>query len=383
MKYQNICVTFIFIVPILFIGTIIYMLSNPLPLVSVIIPVYNRETLLSDAVHSLLTQTYKHLEIIIVDDGSTDNTLKVAQSLAKKDSRIRVIASPHQGRWGARNTGLEAANGKYIAYQDSDDISLPYRIERLVTYMEKNSYVHMVGSAFAPIGKIFPPFDYVTTAEGLKGEDLRLIFLLGATPTLQGTILMRRDFIEDNHIRYREEQGRMEELSLYEQFYEHNGYIANLPEVLYQYRMHGDNPKLFYKEAKEFVMLFFNAYWERYFPKTKRAGDFCERLNFISEKNKTWPLFQQQTIVRLQHKLCPDGENLFHRSSVVLRINDMPEIVVVRAHNSNFYSYIKEQKGLLLFQRGLLAGVEWQADKICAVYPTYWSEKWKTADWND
>ncbi len=255
------------------------------PLVSVVIPVYNRETLLPRAVQSILTQTYQNLEVIIVDDGSTDNTLAVAQSLSKQDKRIRVIAAPHQDRWGARNTGLNAANGKYIAFQDSDDVSLPYRIQRQVTYLEKNKHVDVVGSAFAPIGEKSPAFDYVTTATSMQGDELRLIFILGTMPTMQPTIMIRHKFLQKNQICYQKEYTALEDFSLYYQIYEHNSYIANLPEVLYQYKMHGDNPIDYYVDAKKLSTSFFSAYWKRFYPNIKRPIDFCERLAIMAQEN--------------------------------------------------------------------------------------------------
>lgn len=90
-------------------------------MISVIVPVYNVEKYLNNCVESIVNQTYKDLEIILVDDGSPDNCPAMCDEWAKKDSRIRVIHKENGGLSSARNAGLEAANGDYIAFVDSDD----------------------------------------------------------------------------------------------------------------------------------------------------------------------------------------------------------------------------------------------------------------------
>jgi glycosyltransferase involved in cell wall biosynthesis len=99
-------------------------------LVSTIIPVYNRPALLPDAVESVLAQTYRPIEIVIVDDGSTDATLEVARELAiKNPEKVRVIQQANKGPGRARQAGLEAARGEFIQYLDSDDLLLPRKFE--------------------------------------------------------------------------------------------------------------------------------------------------------------------------------------------------------------------------------------------------------------
>lgn len=98
-------------------------LDNPmdLPLISVIIPVYKVEKFLPKCLDSIIGQTYKNLEIILIDDGSTDNSGKICDEYALKDTRIRVVHQKNQGLPLARNAGLKIAHGEYIAFVDSDD----------------------------------------------------------------------------------------------------------------------------------------------------------------------------------------------------------------------------------------------------------------------
>lgn len=90
-------------------------------LISVIIPVYNSERYLSRAIKSVLNQTYKNYEIILIDDGSTDSSIRICDKFSKEDSRIRVIHQKNKGVSAARNTGIKIANGNYIAFLDADD----------------------------------------------------------------------------------------------------------------------------------------------------------------------------------------------------------------------------------------------------------------------
>ncbi len=112
-----------------------------LGLVSVIIPVYNRENTIKRAVDSVLCQTYSNLEVVIVDDGSTDNTVKIINECMNDDNRIKLIyQKEHGGANRARNVGIANSNGEYIAFQDSDDEWLPDKLCAQIEYMETKDY---------------------------------------------------------------------------------------------------------------------------------------------------------------------------------------------------------------------------------------------------
>lgn len=99
-------------------------------LISVIIPIYNREKVLHKSVDSILNQTYKKLEIILVDDGSTDNSGIICRNYAKQDSRVRVIHQENNGVSSARNIGTKNSTGEFIYYLDSDDVASPHLLEK-------------------------------------------------------------------------------------------------------------------------------------------------------------------------------------------------------------------------------------------------------------
>lgn len=106
-------------------------------LISVIIPVYNIKEYLERCVDSVLAQTWGRLEILLVDDGSTDGTEKLVDELRKKDSRIRVFHKPNGGSSSARNLGISEAKGKYLGFVDSDDFIEPFMYERLYRAMQE------------------------------------------------------------------------------------------------------------------------------------------------------------------------------------------------------------------------------------------------------
>ena len=106
------------------------------PLVTVIIPTYNRANQISRAIHSVQAQSYKHWELLIVDDASNDDTAKIISNIA--DSRIQYIRhETNQGAAAARNTALAQAKGEYIAFLDSDDEWIPAKLEKQVIYFEQ------------------------------------------------------------------------------------------------------------------------------------------------------------------------------------------------------------------------------------------------------
>lgn len=106
-------------------------------IVSIIIPVYNIEKYIKSAIDSALTQTYKDIEVIVVDDGSTDGVKKVLEPYIKS-KKIRYVYQDNKGLAGARNSGIKIAKGEFIAFLDADDIFLPEKIERQVDYLKRN-----------------------------------------------------------------------------------------------------------------------------------------------------------------------------------------------------------------------------------------------------
>src|SRR5947209_6717846 len=115
------------------------------PLVSIIMPVYNGQPFLIQAVDSIVRQTYSDFELIIIDDGSMDRSLDIVRSY--NDPRIRLLCGPHQGLVPSLNRGIASAQGVYIARMDADDVSDSQRVQLQVEYMKAHPCLAMVGSS--------------------------------------------------------------------------------------------------------------------------------------------------------------------------------------------------------------------------------------------
>jgi len=109
--------------------------------ISIIMPTYNASTFITKSIESILNQTFKHFEFIIIDDGSTDNTLKIINKYAKRDTRIKVIKSKHIGISKALNKGIAESKYPWIARMDADDIALPKRLEKQINATKINPKV--------------------------------------------------------------------------------------------------------------------------------------------------------------------------------------------------------------------------------------------------
>jgi len=111
------------------------------PSVSIITPVYNSASFIAETIRSVQAQTFDSLEMIIVDDGSTDESVAIVQSIAEHDSRIKLIRlDKNSGAAVARNAAIEAATGTYLAFLDSDDLWFPDKLIKQIRFMEKNGY---------------------------------------------------------------------------------------------------------------------------------------------------------------------------------------------------------------------------------------------------
>ena len=199
-----------------------------MPRVSVLMPAYNVEKYVGEAIESILNQTFKDFEFIIINDGSTDNTAKIIKEYAKKDKRIKFINNKkNQGFIAALNECLDVAKCEYVAKMDSDDISLPNRLEKQIEFLDSHPDYGMVGCGL----KAFQDATFV-----LKNPiEVRITdFLSGCKTTI---FMARRSIIEQNHLRFDNNYFAAEDMEFYSRFVRYTK-IHNLQEVLYLYRVH-------------------------------------------------------------------------------------------------------------------------------------------------
>jgi glycosyltransferase involved in cell wall biosynthesis len=162
------------------------------PNVSVIIPAYNCEALLGEAVESVRRQSYQDFEVLVVDDGSTDGTAEAGEAIAAGWDKLRVIRAPHAGAAAARNRGIAAARGEWIAFLDADDLWRPEKLERCLAFLADNPDLSAVYTPMATEdmgGQAMPGHSKCCRAGRITQELFESIFV--HTPA---TVLHRRVF---------------------------------------------------------------------------------------------------------------------------------------------------------------------------------------------
>jgi len=124
------------------------------PIVSVVMSCYNASGTLDKAIKSILDQTYENFELVVVEDGSTDDTLERLQVIASDHARINLIINDENlGLAASLNKGISASSGKYIARMDADDVAYKERLERQVSFLEKNKDVDILGTGIMQVDK--------------------------------------------------------------------------------------------------------------------------------------------------------------------------------------------------------------------------------------
>lgn len=183
-------------------------------MVSIIIPVYNAEEYLGYCLNSVVSQTYRQIEVILVNDGSTDNSLTICKNYAEIDNRVSVITIENGGVSNARNVGLDAARGEYVQFVDSDDIIRRDMVEDFVRFMEGYRMDLVIcGFEMITLGQDIRDRQTISFASNIMGTECvltremffqRMAFILWRTTTLECSWnkIFRRSIIEDKHIRF-------------------------------------------------------------------------------------------------------------------------------------------------------------------------------------
>ena len=163
------------------------------PLVSVVIPNYNYEKFITETIESVLAQTYKNIEIIVVDDGSKDKSLEV---LAEFGDKIQVVQQKNAGVSAARNHGVSLSKGAFIAFLDADDVWLPEKLERQIEKFNQDSEVGLVHCSMTLINlKNEPIGENISGQEGWVSEEF-LIFERGVVIGAGSTALVKREIFD-------------------------------------------------------------------------------------------------------------------------------------------------------------------------------------------
>lgn len=203
------------------------------PRISVVMPAYNSEKYIGEAIESILNQTFTDFEFIIINDGSMDDTAKIVSQYANKDKRIKFINNKdNRGIVSVLNQGLDLAKGEYIARMDSDDISLSTRFERQIQYMESHPECGVLGTWFKCFGKS----DKIIR----NHECVKICNIVKVQHVGHPTVMLKRAVVDKYKFHYDEKYKYAEDFELWSRMVFVTE-IHNLPEVLLKYRWHGNN----------------------------------------------------------------------------------------------------------------------------------------------
>lgn len=204
-----------------------------MPTVSVISPLFNSERFLTDLVNSVKAQSFKDWELILVDDCSTDKTSQIALAFAAEDSRIKFIQlANNSGAAVARNTGIEAAQGRYIAFLDSDDIWLPSKLEKQLAFMRDRG-ISFSYCAYEKINEDGDVIGRVGIPDKVSYEGLLRVCVIGCLTAMYDTENLGKVYMP--LIR------RRQDLGLWLRILKKIDYAYGLQEILAQYRVRNDS----------------------------------------------------------------------------------------------------------------------------------------------
>lgn len=219
-------------------------LKQNTPTISVIMPVYNGESFLKEAIESILNQTYTNFKLILIDDGSEDTSLQIMKSYL--DSRIIIIKNEKNfGLITALNKGLQVAQGEYIARMDQDDVSHPQRFEKQIEFLEQNSDIGLCGTWANLINNMGEIVNFVkpSPSPGQIKWDLHF-----SNAIAHPSVMIRKSFFQRNG-QYLDSDIHCEDYALWVRAF-NNTKLSNLPVILINLRQHDQNVSKIYSEIQ-------------------------------------------------------------------------------------------------------------------------------------
>lgn len=295
------------------------------PLISVIMPVYNGEKYLREAIESVLAQTYTRFELLLINDGSTDSSKDII--LSYNDPRIRYIENERNLKLIATlNKGIDLANGDFIARMDADDVCLPKRFEKQVQFMKRHPEVAVCGTWAYRIdgeGRITGKIKNIDTPELLQ------CLSYFSCPFIHPSVMAKANVLKENH--YSSDMVDTEDLELWHRLMLKGYKFANLPQFLMKYRWHGENISAHKEEymiatKKRIFRPAMEAFWDRELSDEEMSLHLYSFLLYhygsrqsqhpseLFKKEKNYlELLYQQNILKQQFKSSDWGGLLYSR----------------------------------------------------------------------
>ena len=252
-------------------------------LISVIVPVYNIEKYLHESMESILNQTHKNLEIILVDDGSTDNSLNICKYYERLDKRVKVLTQKNTGICGAFKKGIGVSNGKYIARHDGDDINTLDRYEKQLKYLKDNN-CHMVGCFLKGFGSKNEWYQKCMETLNIPirnpEDQFRRAYI---SKYINGGAIFGLSDVFKKLKPFHNDYGIVEDRLIYLTLHENGCKIGVIEEFLYYYRVHDTNsslnPKSYDLLRKRNFELMFRLLFKDQINKYKNIVVICEDAN--------------------------------------------------------------------------------------------------------
>ena len=245
-------------------------------LVTVLIPVFNGEKYLSQAIKGVLNQTYTDFEFLIVDDASTDNSKNIIKSY--DDSRIKLVENGwNLGQTATLNKGIKLAKGKYIARLDQDDLSLPKRLEKQVEFLNSNPDITAVGSYVICIDE---NGNYMRESIWPVGFENNLFNILCGIPPVGHPAVMYRKEVVEKIGYYRNDYSVSSDLDLWLRIYSKGCTCSNIPDNLTYYRIHSEQGSDIQKnlQRKNHILAFYDFYSQL----TKKEIDYDKIEQYLN-----------------------------------------------------------------------------------------------------
>ena len=287
-------------------------------MISVIVPVYNTEKFLDKCIESISKQTFDDFEIILVDDGSTDKSGQICDTWAHKDNRVKVIHKQNAGVSAARNNGIAAAKGEYIAFVDSDDTVSPDYLRLL----DKNIYGHDIS-----IGTIQQDFtkDMRSVLLDVKNKSFTVSdFKKNMRLTLKNQYisspvnkLFRKDIICQNHLHFEEDMNVGEDYVFCISYYQHCHKIKCFSDIIYYYNVHQD-----YVRSEKYI-----------------AGRFADRIKMCG---KLADFYRQNTPYYYKRILSEYMYTAYYETLDNKQITDHGQFVTDYINQNNLADLIKK-----------------------------------------
>lgn len=293
------------------------------PLISVIMPVYNSESFLAEAIESILNQTVRDFEFLIVYDESNDRSLSIIEYYQRQDPRISLINGQKKGLIGALNQGINAVRGEFIARMDADDISLPERFEKQLKLME-SARADVCGCHWLVINET----GKLTEARiAPLCRDAFTIFLMCAVPFPHGSVMMRTSFIREHALEYGGSKYAecAEDYDLWIKFFENGGVFIAVNEILFKYR---DSSASLSKQ------------------RSKKIASDCKKIRrFFVRHNQETCLHAVHKLTNNYTDLSRDERDYLLMASYILSVNCKQSIIFNVLKNSS-----AKNIGLFLFR---------------------------------